>query len=234
MATRPRIAVLMDENTSSGGTRYEAAKGYFHGIVDAGGAPFGIPYAAEMIPTVLQSFDGLLCVGGRFACPPDWYAHGGQAAPASDRLAVERILIEKFLEADRPVLGICAGMQVLACLNGGRLVADIAAWRPAALPHHGAEVSHNVQVVPGTLLHQIVGTDAFEVNSFHHEALEAVGESSRVSALAPDGIIEAIELPARSFAIGIQWHQELFASRDHVGNRIFAAFIGASRSIGDA
>jgi len=228
MATRPRIAILMDENTSSGGTRYEASKGYFHGIVAAGGAPFGISYAAEVIQTVLQSFDGLLCVGGRFACPADWYEHGSHSSLESDRLAVERVLIEEFLEADRPVLGICAGMQVLACLHGGRLVADIAEWRPTALPHNGAEVPHSVQIAPGTLLHKILGVDALDVNSFHDEALAGVSAPLRVSALAPDGIIEAIELPTRTFALGIQWHQELFASRSHVGNRIFEAFVSAS------
>lgn len=232
MAARPRIAILLDENTSSGATRYEASKGYFHGIVDAGGAPFGIPYAAEVIPTVLDSFDGLLCTGGRFACPTDWYEHGAPAASDSGRLAVERVLMEKFLEADRPVLGICAGMQVLACLHGGRLVADIAAWRSTALPHNGAKVSHSVQIVPGTLLHKIVGVDELAVNSFHDEALCSVSMPVRVSALAPDGIVEAIELTTHSFAIGIQWHQELFASRRHVGNRIFEAFVSASRSLG--
>jgi putative glutamine amidotransferase len=232
MSTRPRIAILMDENTSSGGTRYEASKGYFHGIVEAGGAPFGIPYAADLIPTVLQDFDGLLCVGGRFACPADWYAHGTHSSPESERLAVERVLIEAFLEADRPVLGICAGMQVLACLHGGRLAADIPQWRSSALPHNGAEVSHSVEIVPGTLLHKILGVDALDVNSFHDEALTAVGTPLRVAAFAPDGVIEAIELPTRSFALGIQWHQELFASRPHVGNRIFEAFVSASQGSG--
>jgi putative glutamine amidotransferase len=90
-----------------------------------------------------------------------------------------------------------------------------------------------VQVVPGTLLHKIVGVDGFDVNSFHDEALTAVSMPVRVSAVAPDGVIEAIELTTQSFAMGIQWHQELFASHRHVGNRIFEAFVGASRGIGD-
>ena len=66
---KPRIAVILDENTSGDATRYEAAKGYFRGVRDAGGLPFGIPYLPEIVQVVLEEFDGLLSVGGRFAYP---------------------------------------------------------------------------------------------------------------------------------------------------------------------
>ena len=72
----PRIAVLLDENTSSGASRYEAHKGYFAGLAAAGAAPFGVPYVRQMVPGVIAGFDGLLSVGGRFAYPPDWYRSG--------------------------------------------------------------------------------------------------------------------------------------------------------------
>ncbi len=72
----PRIAVVLDENTSGDGTRYEAGKGYFRGVRDAGGLPFGIPYVPEIIGVVLEEFDGLVAVGGRFAYPDEWYLPG--------------------------------------------------------------------------------------------------------------------------------------------------------------
>jgi putative glutamine amidotransferase len=119
---KPRIAVILDENTSGDGTRYEAAKGYFAGVRDAGGLPFGVPYLPEIVPVVLEEFDGLLSVGGRFAYPDEWYLPGEiSRAPSSERLAIERAIVEGFLARDKPILGICAGMQMLACLNGCRL-----------------------------------------------------------------------------------------------------------------
>ena len=97
-----RIAVLLDENTSSGATRYEAHKGYFQGLRDAGAAPFGLPYFAEMVPGVVADFDGLLSVGGRFAYPAAWYLDGEASfAPESPRLAVEQALMSGFLAAGK-------------------------------------------------------------------------------------------------------------------------------------
>src|SRR6516165_6368487 len=119
---KPRIAVILDENTSGDGQRYEAAKGYFRAVRDAGGLPFGIPYLQEIVEPVLEEFDGLLAVGGRFAYPDEWYVRGDASkAPPSERLAVERALVEGLLARDKPVLGICAGMQMLACLHGSKL-----------------------------------------------------------------------------------------------------------------
>src|SRR5437764_15022034 len=126
MARTPRIAVILDENTSGDGSRYEASKSYFTAIRDAGGLPFGIPYLAEVVGPVIEEFDGLLCVGGRFSYPDDWYLQGKPSrAPPSDRLAIERAITEGYLSRDKPVLGICAGMQLLAGLHGCRLWSDV-------------------------------------------------------------------------------------------------------------
>jgi putative glutamine amidotransferase len=222
---RPRIAVLMDENTSTGGTRYEAAKGYFLSLTDAGGAPFGVGYAPELTADVVEGFDGLLTAGGRFAVPDGWYLGAASSAPASDRPPVEQALIEGFLAAGKPVLGICAGMQALACLHGARMVSDLKAWKPEAGDHDGRGVSHAVAVAPGTRLHDLVGA-SLEVNSFHREAIAELSAGLTASARSADGIIEAIELDAYPFALGLQWHQELLGP-DHPGQAIFAGFVDA-------
>lgn len=226
---KPRIAVILDENTSGDGTRYEAAKGYFRGVRDAGGLPFGIPYLPEIIPVVLAEFDGLIAVGGRFAYPDEWYLAGEVSkAPPSERLAIERAIVEGFLARDKPVLGICAGMQMLACLNGCRLTPDLRKMLPDALEHDRRGELHSVALAANSRLAAIIGEQTIEVNSFHREAVAQLAPSVVASAHAADGIIEAIELPASRFAIGIQWHQELLVGTDHPGNRLFRGFVEAA------
>ena len=226
---KPRIAVILDENTSGDGTRYEAAKGYFRGIRDAGGLPFGIPYLPELLHPVLEEFDGLLSVGGRFAYPDDWYLAGEVSrAPKSERFAIERAIVEGYLAQDKPVLGICAGMQMLACLNGCRLTPDLRAMMPQALEHDKRGQIHRVALTANSRLAAIIGEPALEVNTFHREAVAQLAPSVVASAHAGDGIIEAIEIPARRFAIGIQWHQELLVDTDHPGNRLFRGFVEAA------
>jgi putative glutamine amidotransferase len=226
---KPRIAVILDENTSGDGSRYEAAKGYFRGVRDAGGLPFGIPYLPEIIDVVLAEFDGLLSVGGRFAYPDEWYLPGEVSrAPPSERLAIERAIVEGFLARDKPVLGICAGMQMLACLNGCRLTPDLRLMMPEALEHDRRGQLHAVELAANSRLAAIIGEPTIDVNSFHREAVARLAPAVVASAHAGDGIIEAIEIPASRFAIGIQWHQELLLGSDHPGDRLFRGFVEAS------
>jgi putative glutamine amidotransferase len=215
---RPKVAVLLDENTSTGGTRYEAAKGYFGGVSRAGGLPFGVPYDPEMVAPVVEDFDALLTLGGRYAMPAEWYVGEASPSPAADRLAVEIRLVQGFLAAEKPVLGICAGMQVLAALNGAKLT--------ALIPDHNEKGrTHEVRTVAGTRLAALVG-ERLSVNTFHNEAIVEPGELI-VSARADDGTIEGVELPGHRFALGVQWHQELFAFEDHPGNGLFQGLVDA-------
>ncbi|HEY8617073.1 gamma-glutamyl-gamma-aminobutyrate hydrolase family protein [Phenylobacterium sp.] len=220
MSRPPRVAVLLDENTSSGGTRYEAAKGYLDGIVRVGGAPFGVPYASALAGLVVDEFDALLTVGGRYAMPAEWYVGEPAPSPPSDRLPVEVALVAGFLGRDKPVLGICAGMQVLAALNGARLTAQV--------PEHNERGrTHEVRTAPGSQLAALLG-ERLSVNTFHNEAIVDPGATLPV-AWADDGTIEAIELPGRRFAIGVQWHQELHGP-DHPGEALFRGLIDACRT----
>ncbi|MCW6511880.1 gamma-glutamyl-gamma-aminobutyrate hydrolase family protein [Lichenifustis flavocetrariae] len=225
----PRIAVLLDENTSGGGDRYEAAKGYFVGIADAGGLPFGIPYLPGIVGAVLDDFDGLPTAGGRFAYPEAWYLPGHVSpSPASDRLDVERALVQGFLDRDKPMLGICAGMQMLACIKGCLLTPDLRATMPDALEHDRRGASHAIEIAPGSRLAQVLGRGTLDVNTFHREAVARMAPGVTIGARASDGVVEAIELPGRRFAVGVQWHQERFACTDHAGNALFRGLVEAA------
>jgi putative glutamine amidotransferase len=228
MPLKPRIAVILDENTSGDGRRYEATKGYFRAVRDAGGLPFGVPYFSEVADVVLKDFEGMLSTGGRFAYPADWYVEAeGSKAPASERFEVERAIIEGYLERSKPILGICAGMQMIACLNGCRLTRDLRERCPEAIEHDKRDYLHPVNIEPASALSKLVGAPSLLVNSFHREAVVQVESPVMASAHAADGVIEAIEVSGQRFAFGLQWHQELLADIDHPGNAIFTCFVEA-------
>lgn len=226
--TKPRIAIVMDENTSADGRRYEAPKSAFLAIARAGGVPFGVPYLDEIVEPVCSDFDGLLTLGGRFAYPAEFYLPGmASRSPESERLEIERALVTRFLDMDKPILGICAGMQLLGCVNGCRMVPDLKAFNTDAGAHDGPDIIHTVSVAPDTLLAGLAGESALAVNSRHREAVVTVSDTVTVSAVAEDGVIEAIEIAGKTFALGVQWHQESFAESEHPGNGIFRGFVAA-------
>ena len=229
MPYKPRNAVIMDENTSVDGTRYDMTKNYFIGVQRAGGLPYGIPYFAEMVETVADEFDGFLSTGGRFAFPDSWFLEGQTSkAPESERLDVEVALMRAFLERDKPVLGICNGMQVLSALHGCRLSPDVRSLGSHIIEHDKRGSLHPVAIQRNTTLHRLIGRPEITVNTFHREAVVELSDKVVASAFAEDGIVEAVEIPTRRFALGVQWHQELFALQDHPGNKLFEAFVEAA------
>ena len=229
MSRKPKMAVIMDENTSSGGDRYDISKSYFSAIRRAAAFAFGIPYALDMVDHVVEAFDGFLSVGGRINFPQEWYVDGDRSRyPLSDRLAVDMALMKGFLECDKPVLGICNGMQMLACLHGCRMVSDVRSSWPGALDHDGGDINHDVNIPRGTRMADIFDADAFSVNTFHREAVVEVSSGVVVTARGTDGVVEAIEVPSYAFAMGLQWHPERLDGESHPGARIFDAFVKAA------
>lgn len=172
--------------------------------------------------------DGLLLPGGG-DMDPKFY--GQERIPACGepnllRDAAEPLLLRAFLAADKPVLGICRGIQVLNAVLGGDLYQDIKPFEH--LPHndHWAKV-HTVTVRRGTLLSRILGQDTVLVNSQHHQAVDRVAPGFTLAALSEDGIVEAIEKPDARFCLGVQWHPEWLSDADPAMQRLFDAFVNA-------
>jgi putative glutamine amidotransferase len=203
--------------------RYELKQAYADAVLAAGGLPIVFPYSEdETAPgEALELCDGIVITGGAFDISPDLY--GAKAAARlgplkPGRTQFEQRLLRAALAANVPVLAVCGGMQLLAVELGGSLFQDIGDEVPGAFEHEQKhdprKPGHSAQVLPGSDLEGIVRTSLLEVNSTHHQAVKDPGRA-KVSAVAPDRIVEAIELPGQ-FALGVQWHPELLAGPEHL------------------
>jgi putative glutamine amidotransferase len=227
-ASLPRIAVLLDENTSGDAALYESPKTLFRMVAEAGAMPLGIPYLPGLEDEILAAHDGLISPGGRFAFPKAWYIAGrSSVAPVSERCDFDLKLMRMFLDAGKPVFGICSGMQMMAGLAGCKLVGDIQDTSGQPLVHNGPDCTHDVTISEGSRLAAIMGTREANINSLHNEAVVDLPRDVAVSARAPDGVIEGIELESYSFAIGVQWHPEKYHGKTHPGNALFGALVEA-------
>lgn len=206
---------------------------YLDAVVRAGGTPLLIPVQATDLERVVDSLDGLILAGGD-DLSPDTYGDEPRACgeildPRRQRndLALARLARVRSL----PLLGICLGSQVMNVAAGGTLVQDIPSQVSGALEHGGGpgrRKQHRVDVEAESILGRVVGTRSIEVNSGHHQSIREVGAGLRVVAMAPDGVIEAVEDSAQAFYLGVQWHPEEMLGEDSA-DRLFAALIDAAR-----
>ncbi len=212
---------------------YALRTNYAAAVAEAGGVPVALPHHAELAADMLDAIDALVVTGGAFDVDPALYgaadAHPTVSLKAG-RTQAERALLEGALARDMPVLGICGGEQLLAVALGGTLIQHIPDSVADPLAHEQPnprdQAGHAVRVLPGTLLHRIVGRDTMEVNSSHHQAVLQAGPRGVVNALAADGVIEGVEDPGRRFCLGVQWHPEFLI--DGGDALIFAAFVRAA------
>lgn len=253
---RPLIGVTTSEVRRSANTaqipqaeepsRFEMALGltYLLGLEAAGAVGVVMPpLGEEAIEPLLDRFDGICLSGGPDLDPISYgerpHPDLGPTEPDLDRFELE--VARRADARGMPILAICRGTQTLNVVRGGTLhqhlpdVTEQIAHRQSA---PSDQPSHPIAIDPESKLRRVLGgeeagiVDELEVNSFHHQAIDRVGEGLVVTARAPDGTIEAVEDPERDYLIGVQWHAETMVHRPYEA-ALFRSFVDASRN-GDA
>ncbi|UVT15931.1 MAG: gamma-glutamyl-gamma-aminobutyrate hydrolase family protein [Nitrospira sp.] len=211
---------------------------YIRAIEELGGIPLILPLVAEPSARrrLLDRVDGLLMTGSGPDLPPSLYGERQRykfPLVSERRADFELELVRQARMRDLPLLGICGGMQAINVACGGSLFQDIPAQVPNAMDHRqkrkAIHVSHAVTVALKSLLNKVVASEKLMVNSSHHQSVKTVAPSLIASAVAPDGIIEAIESPGHRFLLAIQWHPEFLFERHAVHRRLFEALLRAAR-----
>ena len=234
MAAKPLIGINLDYRA----TRKEhdalsfVAAGYYDGIIASGGIPVILPPIAdeEDLSRLLDMLDGVVLVGGSDLDPrrDGYMPHPAVRPMEARREDFDRMLARQVCGRHMPVLGIGAGMQLLNITEGGTLFLHIPEDLPKAIPHKDPldpAHRHGLEVVPGTVMERVYGDGELRVNSMHHMAIDDVAESFRISARAPDGVVEAIESADDSWvAIGTQFHPEA-GSASALDVKIFEEFV---------
>ncbi len=224
------ITVAMPQMGNDLFRRYMKSK-YVAVLRRAGARAVWIPLENEQAAVAAAlACDGLLLPGGADIAPALYGEEPGERCgrPHALRDRYEPLLLDAFLTAGKPVLGICRGLQMLNVCRGGSLQQDIAGLqkcRHSDFIRRGRGV-HSVQLTPGTQLAEIFGCDTLQVNSIHHQAVKKPGSGLAAAATSSDGFVEAAELTGHPFCIAVQWHPE-HMERDAVQQKLIRAFVEA-------
>lgn len=211
--------------------------GYFDVISEAGGLPVMLPLTvnARDIGQLVDKCDGLLFSGGHDVSPEMYHeapdARLGEICTERDRM--EQIALAKALAKDKPILGICRGIQLINAALGGTLYQDLSGMHPSETNHRQERPydtpSHKVSLVPGSPLAILTGEETLQVNSCHHQAIKDLAPDLTAMAYAPDGLIEAVYGMNYRFLWAVQWHPEFSFRKDPVSVHIVKAFVSCCR-----
>jgi putative glutamine amidotransferase len=245
---QPFIAVTVRELIDNSEEWTPIVYGQFHtytdAVVRAGGVPIIVPLIDHrpVLRRLYDQCDGLLLSGGNDLDPSTYKSalssrarnRARSVSPRRDKQELQ--LLKWALEDDKPVFGICRGMQLINVALGGSLHQDIGADLPAAHNHEASadhknfsHLAHKLKINPGSQLAAILETDAVATNALHHQAIKKLGAGLVVTAHSEDGVIEAIELPTMRFVIGVQSHPEaLEAETEQLWRKLFIAFVNSA------
>ena len=211
--------------------------GYMEGVAQAGGIPLMLPLddQQEALQQLLAICDGLIFTGGHDVGAALYGAEHtslmGDTCPARD--SMEAKLLAMAMQADKPVLGICRGLQLINACLGGTLYQDLQTQHPSEVCHRQPapydQPSHTVALPKDSPLRAVTGKEALQVNSCHHQGIDRLAPELRAMALAPDGLTEAVYRPQSRFVWAVQWHPEFSWKVNEDSRAIFCALVDACR-----
>ena len=209
--------------------------GYMEGINQAGGLPVIFPFSTDEaeLDQLMSLCDGFLFTGGHDVSPDLYHEDPlpGLVTCCRKRDDLEKIVLRKAIEADKPILGICRGIQFINAALGGTLYQDLPTQYPSKINHHqnppyDAPI-HNVTLAAESPLQECLKVEQLSVNSYHHQAVKTTAPGLKVMAASPDGITEAVYKPDHRFLWAVQWHPEFSYQTDANSMKIFRAFVAA-------
>lgn len=231
---KPLIGITTNQSqNASGQPTVMLMQSYINAVIQAGGVPVLIPslISEDGWETAYSRLDGILFSGGGdigLEFSP------GEPHPRIDGVDLSRDSIElKMIQAaaadGKPFLGICRGCQVMNVALGGTLYTHISDQLPNALDHSypgnmRTVLVHEIKIDEGTRVADIFGEPIIQVNSLHHQGLKDIASSLRVAGIAPDGLVEAVELIDHPFGIAVQWHPEWLMDQQGTRN-LFNKFV---------
>lgn len=227
--------LTVDKGKFLGMERVYVNKDYSDAVVRAGGIPLLLPpiTEAESIQKYTELCDGFILSGGGDVNP---LLYGEMPHPLLEEIhtgldQAQWLLTEEILKTGKPLLAICRGMQLLNVVLGGTLWQDrsIADFPTMLHSQNGprGDQFHSIKISPDSVLGQLYG-EQLEVNSFHHQCINTLGRNLKISALAPDGVVEAVEVMDHRFGIGVQWHPEMLLTASDEMLRLFKLFVDSS------
>lgn len=236
MSHRPMIGITAGLNDQK---KYHTLnRSFMEAITHQGALPVMLPLTDDeaLLRSYAEQLDGFLLSGGEDVDPLLFGQYQkpacGSICPQRDRheLLLTKILLER---GDKPVFGVCRGLQVMNIALGGDIYQDLPSEYDGELIAHRQKQeacypSHPVKVEKDSLLMRITGREELMVNSLHHQALRHAN-AWNFCALSPDGVIEAAELPGHPFFLGVQWHPERLWDHDEAQFNLFKAFVDACR-----
>ncbi len=215
--------------------RFAVGVSYVEAVRRAGGIPVLIPPEEERLHELLESLDGLVLTGGGDIDPARYgeSTHESVYEVNAARDGSEIALVQAALRRQTPLFGICRGAQVINVTLGGSLIIHLPEPEledQAAVRHRNGNKSarHAVTAAPDSRLASLMGACDVIPVSHHHQAVRDVASTLEVVAHAPDGVIEALEMPGHPFLIAVQWHPELSAAKDPTQQRLFDRFVEAA------
>lgn len=231
---RPVIGIvpLYDKEKQS----YWMLPDYMQALEESLSIPVMLPLTDDQTELLycIRTCDGLLLPGGQDVDPA---LYGEERLPAcgatcAARDRMEGLLLDAAIRLDKPLLGICRGLQFLNVHTGGTLYQDLPTQHPG-LGHQMERpydrTVHQVKVARNSPLYEIVGSLDYGVNSRHHQAIRDLSPQLHAAAVSEDGLVEAAWMPGKHFILGVQWHPESLFRKDPASLRLFQALVKAAK-----